>query len=228
MMPFSDWLADVDGKAIDVDGAAGPQCWDLAQDYLTRCLGGGSLRTGPSAHAGYAIGCWDGFSSNGLNQWFTQAPATATMLPGWVPIWKWGALFAPLSHIAVGIQDKGNNVSCMSQNPGNAHVTTLSKVGLAGYLVPKSLNNSGPVFNTVGDKKDTGNSVVGAVDTLAGMKQLYDDSQNAIHWLSDSGNWMRIGVYAIGGALLITALVMLLQKSPVAATAMDTVKGAMK
>lgn len=226
MMTFSDWLADVDGREIDVDGSAGAQCWDLAQDYLTRCLGGGTLRTGPSSHAGYAIGAWDGFSSNGLNQWFTQAPAGATMLPGWVPVWKWGALFSPLSHIAVGVQDKGGAVSCMSQNPGAAHITSLSKIGLAGYLVPKSLNNSGPGFVTVGNNTLVSNPITDTVDNMAGLKKMYDDSQTAIAWVSDSGNWLRVGIFTIGGALLLLAIVKLLSKSPVTAGAVKAVKGA--
>lgn len=226
-MDLKAWFSDVNLRLIDVDGspAANPyQCWDLVQDYLTRVLGGGSLQTGPSPHDGYAIGCWDGFATNGLSQWFSQAPASATMLPGWVPVWKYGQLFTPFSHIAVGVNElPGGMLQCMTQNPGPAHYAPIPRAGLAGFLVPKTgsgmtVTNAYSPDDFVKDlAKAAGGAVADATNNPVGQSLITLVKIN--DYLSKPENWKRIGLYALGIILLAIVVVILLGKTPIAQTA---------
>lgn len=151
MMQFKDWLADVNGRYIDVDGWAGSQCWDLAQDLCTRVLDPAiTLWTQPSAYPGYAIGSWLAYPVTNLKDHFERIPATEPAQPMDLAIWKWGAAHYPISHVAVVIRDEGSNLWCMSQNSsapqpnapgydpdepsGPAIRQMLTKDGLAGYL----------------------------------------------------------------------------------------------
>ena len=140
MSKFTDYLASVNGVGINVDGAWGNQCWDLWSHYAVNLLGVTYWRTGTNAgggcpdHPGYTCGLWKTFDRSGLNQWFT--PHTGTPQRGDVAIWEWGSPVGPNSHVAIVVEDRGNNVYCMTQNPGNSHYANLSKAGILGYLRP--------------------------------------------------------------------------------------------
>lgn len=203
-IPFNQWLTDVNGKFIDVDGSYGAQCWDLAQDYLTRVVGGGQFSTAGGQHDGYAAGAWEGFATNGLSQWFTQQPATATPGPGWVGIWKYGGPFTPTSHVAPVVRDGGlGTVYCMTQNPGPAHYQSLPKAGLLGYLQPKTSIGGATDAKLTGDVTS---SVGGTVGTIQSLTQIGN-------FFSNVGNWQRIGVMSLGGLLLLIALIFMVTQS---------------
>ena len=198
-MNLNEWINDVDGRVI---GAG--QCWDLAQDYSTRVTGGGSLGTSPSPHAGYAIGVWDGYGSNGVEQHYDQAPASAIMGAGWLPVWKFGTITAPLSHIAVGLTDIGVGVACMTQNPGGAHHMVIAKEGLAGYLVPKNGGTSAGIRLA----SDNTNSGGNPLDAISGFTNTVANIQ---HFFATPGIWQRIGLYAIGVFILFAAITFMLK-----------------
>lgn len=214
MITFSEWLNQVDGQTI---GAG--QCWDLAQDCVTKIYGPYALVTGPSPHQGYAIGVWDGYGQNGVEKFFDQKKATATAMAGWIAIWKWGNPETPLSHIAPVIADVGLGVLCESQNPGPAHRMTISKLGLAGYLAPRngSTNTAtlaGDILPGIPDWFTKG--VAGAatapdaaqaiVDQLKAVVGFVSQVNSAEAFISNAGNWKRLGLYALGGFLLISVL----------------------
>jgi hypothetical protein len=201
---LNEWLNDVDGKTI---GAG--QCWDLAQDYSTRVTGGGQLVTRPSPHAGYAIGVWDGYGANGVERNYSQMPAAALMLPGWIPIWRFGSGVAPLSHIAVGLQDYGLGVQCVTQNPGGAHVEVLPKAGLAGYLVPRSGGTASGNVTLASDN----NPVNGAVNAVSTVTAMADQIAAIQHFFAVPGQWQRIGVYALGTLILLAAVLYILKNN---------------
>ena len=140
MSAFSDYLASVDGVAIDVDGSWGAQCWDLWSHYAVNLIGATYWNTGTNAgggcpaHPGYTCGLWYGFDRSGLGQWFT--PHTGTPQRGDVAIWEWGSPVGPNSHVAIVVEDRGGSVLCMTQNPGASHYGNLSKAGILGYLRP--------------------------------------------------------------------------------------------
>lgn len=193
-MNLAEWLKDVDGRTI---GAG--QCWDLAQDYSNRVTSGGALVTQPSPHAGYAIGVWDGYGANGVEQNWTQADANSIALPGWLAVWRYGSITAPLSHIAPVINDAGLGVYCMTQNPGPAHKMILAKAGLAGYLVPKN----GGTASGIQLASDTTTST----NPLDAIKGFTDTVANIQHFFATPGIWNRIGIYVLGGLILLAAVV---------------------
>jgi hypothetical protein len=124
------WVGNVNGRAIDMDGAFGAQCVDLANHYHTYAVGGAS----------YVYG-------NG-NQWYSAAPASLySKIPGGTAakgdIACWGAFYGGgYGHVAIVLEDLGGSLKVMTQNPGGAHVDTLSKQGLQGYLRPKKFNST--------------------------------------------------------------------------------------
>jgi hypothetical protein len=123
------WVGNVNGRAIDMDGAFGAQCVDLANHYHMYAVGGSSM-----------------VFANG-NQWFTNAPASLYDKVGGAgakgDIACWNAFYGGgYGHVAIVLQDLGNSLKVMTQNPGGAHVDTLSKQGLQGYLRPKKFNST--------------------------------------------------------------------------------------
>ena len=140
MSAFSNWLNSVNGRAIEMDSSWGAQCWDLWSHYAVNMIGVTFWRTGTNAgggcpqHSGYTCGLWKTFDRSGLNQWFT--PVQGPPQRGDVAIWEWGSPAGPNSHVAIVVEDRGNNVYTMTQNPGAAHYATLSKAGILGYLRP--------------------------------------------------------------------------------------------
>lgn len=203
MMTLNAWLNDVDGRQIG-DG----QCWTLAQDYTTRVVGPCSLVTSPSPHPGYACGVWDGYGSNGVEKYFDQKGVGSVALAGWLAIWKFGSAFAPESHIATVISDQGLSLTCMSQNPGVAHkMDIMPKVGLSGYLAPKN-NAAQPI---PGQREDNvgGSALDNISSQIAGIQAFITQITHLETTLSTPATWKRIGVYALGIVILITALVYL-------------------
>ena len=199
-MNLSEWVADVEGRVI-----GSGQCVGLAQDYSTRVAGGGFLATDVGPYPGYAGNMW---TSNIPG--YVKKPATSVMMPGWLPIWGKG-VFTPSTHVAVGLMDAGVGVECMTQNPGAAKRQVIPKVGLLGYLAPvKDAGNMQLAGDIVGDIS-TG---VKAVNSLDELKK----------WVSDGGNWQRIGLYTLGFLLLVFAVVYLFRNNQT----LDIVKGAIK
>jgi surface antigen len=124
------WANGVNGRAIDMDGAYGAQCVDLANHYHIYAVGGGSQ-----------------VIANG-NQWWANAPAslysrvTGTAMAGDIACWG-GYYGGGYGHVAIVLEDLGGSLRVMTQNPGPANITTLSKQGIQGYLRPKKVVAAG-------------------------------------------------------------------------------------
>jgi hypothetical protein len=177
MSKFTDYLASVNGKFIDVDGGFGAQCWDLWSHYATNLIGvtppritytgaGGTLH-----YPGYTCNVWHGFDRSGLNQWFTPIAANQPAKPGDVAVWEFGAPANPLSHISIVVEDRGSSLYTMTQNPGACHYFNNTKSGLLGYLRPdnKSFFDGAP---TPAPSTGTTHTVVPG-DTLWGISETY-------------------------------------------------------
>lgn len=139
MSQWDDYLASVDGVAIDVDGNWGPQCWDLWSHYAMNMFGCSMWATSTNCggvyhQPGYACEIWHNFDGGPLGQWFT--PHNGTPQRGDVVIWEYGSAVGPQSHVALVVEDRGANILCMTQNPGASHYGVLSKAGVLGYLRP--------------------------------------------------------------------------------------------
>lgn len=199
-MNLSEWVDDVEGRVIG-DG----QCVALCQDYSARVALGGFLSTDTGPYPGYAGNIW---TSN--VQGYTRAKATAIAMPGWQAVWGKSA-FTPSTHIAVVLNDAGIGVNCMTQNPGAAQRMVIPKVGLLGYLVPSNVGSGNMVLaGDIVENYETGTKVVTSLDELK-------------NWVSDGGNWQRVGLYALGFLLVVFAVVFLFRND-----AMKLVKESVK
>lgn len=116
----------VRGSRIDYDGASGAQCVDLTAHY-TIALGGPIIRG--HGRDWYRAGSATGF--------YTRIDRTQTARKGDIACWG-SAMGGGYGHTAIVIQDQGPTLRVLSQNPGPAHIMTLTKNGLDGYLRPKS------------------------------------------------------------------------------------------
>lgn len=162
---LAQWAESVEGRYKDVDGSWGGQCWDLAQDYLWKCVAPGlALHTRPAAHAGWALGVWEvalGSSAQGKQLRAALDPRTGDekAQPGDIIIWGLTRGLYPASHIAVVLEDRGTHVWAMSQNSSKARPDLpgysaqasgpairqlLPKTGIAGYLRPRNMITAAP------------------------------------------------------------------------------------
>lgn len=111
MANYNDFKAKYIGKATDVDGYYGAQCWDLYAAYA-RYLGY------PICHCtttGYVQDIWTNRKSNGILNNFTEV---TVMQPGDVAVFK-KSPSTPLSHIAIFDHDAGGGYGWFfGQNQG--------------------------------------------------------------------------------------------------------------
>lgn len=157
MANLNEWATSVVGRYINVDDAAGGQCWDLSQHWLTAC-NGGTLWTQPSRFPGLAAGSWDvatgGYGTTAdLLRHVTAHPGTERGLPGDLIIWAYGSPDYPISHTAVLIEDRGSILHTLSQNSSPARpdlpgysieasgptiYQDLPRAGILGFLRPRA------------------------------------------------------------------------------------------
>lgn len=121
------WVGQVEGKAIDYDGAYGAQCVDLVFHYSRYVIGGPRL-TGNGR---------DIFPNAAGNSSYTRLGPGDRARKGDVACWgpSWGGGWG---HAAIVLSDNGGDLTCLSQNPGPARRMNLGKNGLMGYLRPVS------------------------------------------------------------------------------------------
>lgn len=118
-MTYQEFKDKYNGQYIDWDGAYGPQCWDLAQVWVTEGLG---LPSWILSGCGVASNLLNEPKINDLLTYFYEVPTTE-MKPGDICIWKYYADDA--GHIA--LYDSWNGYECFyfTQNPGPARVEAL-------------------------------------------------------------------------------------------------------
>lgn len=156
-MDWGAWTQSVNGQAVDVEGSLGAQCYGLMKSYMNNVIGiPGEPSTQIGPYPGYAINVWNGYSQNGMSQYFDQVGSNAQAQTGDVAFWGWGSSIAPTSHVAIINRDLGNgNVEVWSQNSPQKYTTlqVLPKSGIVGYFRPK---NAVPGVQLAGDFGDTG------------------------------------------------------------------------
>lgn len=146
------WVPQVQGQYINVDGAAGAQCWDLAAHW-SKALGLPVIST-------WGTGRWPGWAGNMVDA-FPQSPAIAAAYEligpgepakgGDIAVWGDSYWYYPKTHVAVVVRD-GGLLTCMSQNStpsradnpyprdttGPTTLQSLPKAGLIGYIRPRT------------------------------------------------------------------------------------------
>lgn len=111
MANYADFRASVLGKAYDIDGYYGAQCWDGYAKYC-KWLGYPSCNC---TTTGYVQDIWTNRKSNGILNYFNEV---SVMHPGDVAVFKRSSV-TPLSHIAIFDHDAGGGYGWfLGQNQG--------------------------------------------------------------------------------------------------------------
>lgn len=130
MANYSEVKAAVLGRAFDIDGYYGPQCWDgvfyVAENYLNgkRCHCG---------ITGYVKDVAVQRSTNGILSWCRDVGLKAALQPGDICIWG-NCAACPDSHIAFYDHDNGQNqVFFLGQNQGG-YGFTVKQIPVSGII----------------------------------------------------------------------------------------------
>lgn len=136
-MNIQEWMNNVNGKIIDMDGAYGGQCWDLWSSYARNVYGIPAADT--NTVDGYAASVYTTRydRSSDLQSTFSREAGNYTPVYGDVAFWNGNGM----NHVAIVVQDNGNGtINTISQNPGKAGYVTISKAGIIGYFHPRTAN----------------------------------------------------------------------------------------
>lgn len=115
MASFSEFRSQVLGKAFDIDGYYGAQCWDGYAKYC-QYLGYGIAHCTTS---GYVKDLWNNRQSNGILNYFDEVEV---MQAGDVAVFKEVEGITPWSHVAIFVKDNGNGTGVfLGQNQGGAN-----------------------------------------------------------------------------------------------------------
>lgn len=121
------------GSYVDVDGAYGAQCWDLAARF-TLDNGAGQVFTGDGAAAGiYENYSWNGNAANFLRFVNSSTDPSSVPRPGDVIVWNRN-LGGGYGHVAIVVAANWNQVTVFEQNPGSAHLRTTDYTNVLGWL----------------------------------------------------------------------------------------------
>lgn len=134
-MNIQEWMNNVNGKIIDMDGAYGGQCWDLWSNYARNVYGIPAADT--NTVDGYAASVYTTRydRSKALQNTFIRESGNYTPVYGDVAFWNGHGM----NHVAIVVRDNGNGtLETMSQNPNKAGYITISKNGIIGYFHPRN------------------------------------------------------------------------------------------
>lgn len=134
-MNIQEWMNNVNGKIIDMDGAYGGQCWDLWSSYARNVYGIPAADT--NTVDGYAASVYTARydRSKALQNTFTREAGNYTPVYGDVAFWNGNGM----NHVAIVVRDNGNGtLETMSQNPNKAGYINISKNGIIGYFHPRN------------------------------------------------------------------------------------------
>lgn len=224
LMSFAAWRADVDGKQI-----GSGECVALANDYCARVLGVAAPGTVGGAHDPYASSMWEGLPADSP---FQKVSPLAPMKSGDLVIWKYGSSTAPLSHVAIGLNELGVAVRVSSQNTNGhryAETTTLPKAGIFGYLRYTGQGSGGAVLaSDQGLPGAVADGVAGALGTAAALGKLGETWGVILDKLRDPDFWKRIGVGLLGIILIMIILAKILTTTGALPAATGLVKKAIR
>lgn len=134
-MNIQEWMNNVNGKIIDMDGAYGGQCWDLWSNYARNVYGIPAADT--NTVDGYAASVYTARydRSKALQNTFIREAGNYTPVYGDVAFWNGNGM----NHVAIVVRDNGNGtLETMSQNPNKAGYINISKNGIIGYFHPRN------------------------------------------------------------------------------------------
>ena len=203
LLSFAAWRSLVDGQTI-----GSGECVALANDYCARVLGVNPPGTVGGSHDPYASSMWEGLPADSP---FAKVSPLLPMKSGDLIIWKYGSSTAPLSHVAIGLNELGVAVRCSTQNTNGhryAEVTTLPKAGIYGYLRLKSGQNGNatPAGYPDGLAGDLVEGAAGALGAAADLGKVAAVWGKILAKLSDPDFWKRAGIALLGIILIMLVL----------------------
>lgn len=142
-MTFDQFISKYNGKAIDFDGAYGPQCMDLMHQYVYEVLG---ITDRSALAAPYAYLAYTNFNNISNHEKFDKIANTPTGVPqkGDIILWKQyqSGVTGVAGHVAVFKDGDVNAFNSLDQNyPTGSltHTQNHSYSGVLGWLRVKSL-----------------------------------------------------------------------------------------
>ena len=124
-MTYQEFKNKYNGKWVDYDGYYGYQCWDLAQFYVTECLG---LPSSVLSGCGVAKNLLYPPKRDVINQYFDEV-SVYEMTAGDLCIWDFGGA----GHIAMYDHWDGTSNWFFSQNPNPSQVMVINMGGLHAF-----------------------------------------------------------------------------------------------
>lgn len=150
MSKYTDFKSKVLGKAYDIDGYYGAQCWDGAM-YWSQYLG---YPTFHCTRTGYAQDIWTLRNSSGILNYYDEV---TQLQPGDIVVFQKSSE-TPYSHIAIFDSDagNGNKGNFLGQNQGGVNgafniVTLNCNYSFPTAFRPKCLSSSSNQSGTIGN-----------------------------------------------------------------------------
>lgn len=195
-MTYNEFKNSVIGKAFDIDGYYGAQCWDGVMYYLER-LGYKRIHCGTS---GYVKDIWNNRKTNGILNYCDEV---TVMKSGDIAVFKEVANWTPYSHIAIFDHDAGGGYGWfLGQNQGGKNgAFTLCKLPYSATFDtafrPKCFATSQPTQVPTQSKEAVDQILhVGSYVTSAQMKignqGLKNVGGSTCAYLSQLGGWFPI------------------------------------
>lgn len=133
MTTLNEWVNQVKGKWIDVDGAYGYQCVDLVNHYAKVVF-----------NKPYSSGNGIDKATNFARDYGWEfIPGDKPAKPGDVASANAGAPWHPqYGHTWVVIEDRGDTLLIIDQNPGRPTVREILKIKIKGYARPPHVPNA--------------------------------------------------------------------------------------
>lgn len=164
-MTYQEFKNKYNGQWVDYDGYYGYQCWDLAQFYVTECLG---LPSSVLSGCGVAKNLLYPPKRDVINQYFDEI-SVYEMTAGDLCIWDFGSA----GHIAMYDHWDGTSNWFFSQNPNPSQVMVINMSGLHAFRLkqPYTTGNYKCLYNM------NVRSGVGVKSPIKKVKDLTEDGK---------------------------------------------------
>lgn len=135
---YAEWKVNTLGRAFDLDGSYGCQCWDYASLFWRNV---GFPAGYPQTGNGYAYGCWTLRRDVNAGDKFDLIYDKTQIQEGDIIVMD-GTSENPAGHITFANENYNgtNTISCMGQNQGGAPdpsggtAVTINNLGLGDFL----------------------------------------------------------------------------------------------
>ena len=184
------FIRDTMGRAYDVDGAYGPQCWDYVSGVYFPYIGGKIISC---RQTGFVKDIANGRNWNGILDFCDDIGFNTILQKGDVGIWT-NCPACPYSHIAIFDYDYGSyNVHWAGQNQPMPYVTDakIPLAGLIGIFRPKIFADHEPQDDELTPTKDQVLRIGSKVVSDKFSIEKFDYAKN-LGYSSKVGGWFPL------------------------------------